>query len=94
MPDTLGFLVGIMCRNGIMMISHYIHLMQDEDEKFDEHMIVRGSLERLTPVLMTALTAIIGFVPLAMGADQTGQRDSAPVGHRCHRWPSPLVRSA
>jgi len=77
----VGFIAvgGVAARNGIMMISHYLHLMHHENEGFTRAMIERGTLERMVPVLMTALAAGIGLIPLVLAADQPGKEILHPV---------------
>lgn len=77
----VGFIAvaGVAARNSIMLISHYLHLMQVEGEPFSKAMIVRGTKERLLPVLMTALAAGIGLIPLVLAGDQPGKEILHPV---------------
>jgi len=79
--SMVGFitLAGISTRNGILKISHYINLCKFEGESFGQAMIVRGSLERLTPVLMTALVAAFALTPLLLAADAPGKEILHPV---------------
>lgn len=72
-------LCGIASRNGIMMLSHYMHLMRYEGERFDKKMIIRGSLERLVPVLMTAGAAALALIPLMLAKGEPGKEILYPV---------------
>jgi Cu/Ag efflux pump CusA len=77
----VGFIAvgGVAARNGIMMISHYLHLMKHEGEEFTDAMIERGTLERLVPVTMTALSAGIALIPFVIAMGEPGKEILSPV---------------
>lgn len=79
--SLVGFisLTGVASRNGILMISHYVHLMTEEGVPFSRELVVRGSQERVAPVLMTALTAGLALVPLILSKGQSGKEILYPV---------------
>ena len=80
-PDGDGWFAvgGVAARNGIMMISHYLHLMKHEGEGFTDHMIERGTLERFVPVTMTALSAGIALIPFVISMGEPGKEILSPV---------------
>ena len=79
--SLVGFvsLGGIAVRNGILLVTHYFHLMKEDKLPFSQETVLRGSLERLAPVLMTALTAGIGLIPLVVGGKKPGLEILYPV---------------
>jgi CzcA family heavy metal efflux pump len=79
--SMIGFitLAGISTRNGILKISRYINLAMHENEQFGPDLIIRGSLDRLAPVLLTALCASLALTPLLLGAGEPGREILHPV---------------
>ena len=79
--SMIGFitLTGIATRNGILKISHYVNLAIHEHMPFGSELVMRGSLERLTPVLMTALSAAVALIPLMIDAHAPGKEILHPV---------------
>jgi len=82
---TLGALVGfftvlgIAARNGILMISHFRHLEQNEGVPFGPALVLRGASERLSPILMTALATALALAPLVVNGNQPGQEIEYPM---------------
>lgn len=81
-PSIIGFitLFGIATRNGILLISRYRHLHEEEPNLSLREMIMKGSEDRLNPILMTALTSALALVPLVLNGDKSGNEIQSPMG--------------
>ncbi|MDH3306578.1 MAG: efflux RND transporter permease subunit, partial [Acidimicrobiia bacterium] len=79
--SLVGFLTiyGIAARNGIMLINHYQHLEREEGETFGPHLALRGAMERLIPILMTALSTGLALIPLVIAGDIAGHEIEHPM---------------
>jgi Cu/Ag efflux pump CusA len=79
--SMVGFvtLFGITMRNSIMMLSHFEHLVREEGATWSLETVLRGSSERLSPVLMTALVTALGLLPLALGSGDPGREVEGPM---------------
>ena len=72
-------ILGIATRNGIMMISHFQHLEEEEGEAFGPELVLRGAKERIAPIMMTALTTGLALLPLIIAGDIPGQEIEYPM---------------
>ncbi len=79
-PAIIGFitLFGIATRNGILLVSKYQHLRMEEGISIQE-IIIRGSSDRLNPILMTALASALALIPLALNGDKPGNEIQSPM---------------
>jgi CzcA family heavy metal efflux pump len=77
----VGFVtvLGVATRNAIMLISHYRHLETQEGEIFGRQMVIRGALERMAPILMTASAAILALLPIIVTGNEPGQEIEFPM---------------
>jgi CzcA family heavy metal efflux pump len=79
--SLVGFVtvLGIAARNAIMLISHYRHLETEENEPYSLKMVMQGAVERMSPILMTALAAALALVPIAVTGNKPGQEIEYPM---------------
>lgn len=79
-PAIIGFisLFGIATRNGMLLISHYNHLQREEGYSVYAS-VMQGSLDRLNPILMTALSSALALIPLTLGGDLSGNEIQSPM---------------
>jgi Cu/Ag efflux pump CusA len=79
--SLVGFFTvfGIAARNGILMINHFQHLERHEGEPFGPELVLRGALERLSPILMTTLATGLALVPLVIAGDKPGHEIEHPL---------------
>jgi Cu/Ag efflux pump CusA len=79
--SLVGFVtvLGIAARNGIMLVSHYRHLESEERETFGRELVLRGSEERLAPILMTALATGLALLPIVVGGNRPGHEIEHPM---------------
>lgn len=87
-PHIVGFiaLMGIVARNGIMLLDHYKHLAYENDLNITKDLIIHGSMDRAIPVAMTALSAVFGLLPLVLWAGDTGKEILSPIATVIFWW--------
>jgi Cu/Ag efflux pump CusA len=79
--SLVGFVtvLGIAARNGIMLVSHYRHLETEEGQAFGKDLVLRGSEERLAPILMTALATGLALLPIVISGNKPGHEIEHPL---------------
>jgi len=79
--SLVGFVtvLGIAARNGVMLISHYRHMIEEENQTFGRELIMRGAEERLVPILMTAMATALALLPIVLGGNEPGNEIEHPM---------------
>ncbi|MBC6700450.1 efflux RND transporter permease subunit [Hymenobacter puniceus] len=79
--SIVGFItvLGVAARNSIMLVSHYQHLEREEGMPFGKELIIRGSLERVSPIIMTALTSVLALLPIILAGNEPGSEIEHPM---------------